>query len=264
MRVYRTPYSLSKDEHVRYPIRLRGKEERALNSVLVARGVRHLVLDLIFPARCLGCGGGSSFLCAACRLSMPEAAAPRCERCWRPLLTEQTCASCRLSPPPFDGLRAAFVHQGVARELVRSLKYRGMTALAEPMGSLLAEALRTYSPPVDLVVPVPLSGARRRTRGYNQAEELAKALGRETGLPVRSNVLERTRHTAPQAGHAGAAERFRNVAGAFRVRDGEVNDRRVLIVDDVTTTGATLAACSDALKRAGARAVWALAFTRED
>jgi ComF family protein len=139
-----------------------------------------------------------------------------------------------------------------------------MTTLAEPMGSLLAEAVREHGLAVDVIVPVPLSGLRRRTRGYNQAEELARALGRETRLPVWPKALERTRHTAPQAGHAGAAERRRNVAGAFRVRDDEVNHRRVLIVDDVTTTGATLSACSNALKRAGAQSVWALAFTRED
>jgi ComF family protein len=231
--------------------------------VLVARGVRRLVLDLIFPARCIGCGEGSSLLCAACRLALPEAANPRCMRCWRPQAASNTCSSCRAEPPAFDGLRAAFVHTGVARELVRGLKYRGMTALAEPMGSLLAGAMREHRLVVDLVVPVPLSGLRRRTRGYNQAEELARALGRAAGLPVWPKALERTRHTAPQAG-SGAEERLRNVAGAFRVRDDEVNGRRVLIVDDVTTTGATLSACSDALKGAGAQAVWALAFTRED
>jgi len=232
--------------------------------VLVARGVRRLVLDLIFPPRCIGCGGESSFLCAACGLALPKASDPRCIRCWRPQSASATCSTCRADRPSFDGLRAAFVHTGVARELVRGLKYHGMTALAEPMGSLLAEAVREHQLAVDLVVPVPLSGLRRRTRGYNQAEELARALGSETGLPVRPKALERTRHTAPQAGSAGAEERRRNVAGAFRVRDDEVQNRRVLIVDDVTTTGATLSACSDALKRAGAKAVWALAFTRED
>jgi len=113
-------------------------------------------------------------------------------------------------------------------------------------------------------MPVPLSGLRRRTRGYNQAEALARALGRELGLPAWPGALERRRHTPPQARSADMEERRRNVAGAFVCREPGVAGRRVLLVDDVTTTGATLAACALALKEAGARSAWGLAFARED
>jgi ComF family protein len=203
-------------------------------------------------------------LCAACRLALPEATGIRCARCWRPQSTNDLCPTCRSDPPAFDGLRAAFVYEGVARELVRGLKYQGLTALAEPMGALLAGSVREQALPVDVVVPVPLSGLRHRTRGYNQAEVLAKALGRETGWPVLSRGLVRTRHTAPQARITSAEERRRNVEGAFRVPGVEIDGQRVLVVDDVTTTRATLNACGTALKDGGAAAVFALSFASAD
>jgi ComF family protein len=221
-------------------------------------------LDLVFPPRCVGCGSSGAFLCEVCIASLPRAEGPRCSRCWRPGRALDRCPQCQAEPPVFDGLRAAFVHEGVARELVHALKYRGATVLAAPMASMLAETVRRYGLAVDVVVPVPLSGLRRRTRGYNQAESLARALGRELRLPVRTRAVVRRRHTPPQARSAGAEERRRNVAGAFVSRERSVAGRSVLLVDDVTTTGATLAACASALKEGGARSVWALAFAAED
>ncbi len=222
------------------------------------------VIDLVFPARCVGCGVGGKLLCADCRASLPVAAPPRCPRCWRPGREGDVCYECRATPPAFDGLRAAFVYTGTARVLVRALKYRGMTALATPMGSLLAEAARQQELVADLVVPVPLSGMRQRTRGYNQAQALAEALANELSLPLRVPALRRRRHTPPQARSSDAETRRRNVAGAFVAREAIVGGQTVLLVDDVTTTGATLAACAAALREAGAHSVWALAFARED
>ena len=192
---------------------------------------------------------------------MPLADASRCPRCWRPGFV---CLPCKTTPPPFDGLRSAFVYRGVVPDLVRALKYRGATALAEPMAESLASAVGSYGMDADLIVPVPLSGMRRRTRGYNQAEELACALGRRLDMAVWSSALERRRDTPPQARSADAEERQRNVAGAFHANDPDIAGQRVLLVDDVTTTGATLAACAEALKSAGVRFVWALTFARED
>jgi len=230
---------------------------------VLAERVGRIALDLIFPARCVGCGAGGSFICPTCAAALPEAAQPRCPRCWRPGAAA-VCDSCRLDPPPFDGLFAAYVYSGLARELVHHLKYRETAALAAPMASLLAQALAARAPPADLIVPVPLSGARRRARGYNQSEALARSLGRELGLPVSRRALSRRRHTLPQARSHGAEERRRNVEGAFAARADEASGRRVLLLDDVTTTGATLRACAGALQEAGAASVWAVAFARED
>jgi ComF family protein len=115
--------------------------------------------------------------------------------------------------------------------------------------------------PVDVIVPVPLHPARLRRRGYNQAALLARELGRRVGLPVEERALQRVRATRSQM-RLSAADRRRNVQGAFRCADGRVRGRRVLLLDDVCTTGATLEACADALRAGGAESVWALTLAR--
>ena len=224
----------------------------------------HAALELLFPSRCMGCERGGTFLCDACIEDLPRADSPRCWRCWSPQPGSGLCPQCYAAPPPFDGLRSAFVYRGVARSLVHGLKYRGMMSLAPPMAALLAEVALDFDLDADIIVPVPLSGLRHRTRGYNQASELAKHLGRELDVPVRPRALERPRHTPPQARTASALERRRNVQGAFRSEDPAVEGNRIILVDDVTTTGATLSACAEALQRAGADSIWCLTFARED
>lgn len=221
-------------------------------------------LDLLYPPRCVACDRSGAFLCDACARSLTVAAPPRCSRCWRPNAECDPCADCEASPPAYDALRSAFVYEGVARTLVRALKYRGSTVLAEPMALLLAQAVRRHGLEADVTIPVPLSGLRKRTRGYNQAEVLARALSRKLELPMWPRALARRRHTSPQAQAPDAEARRRNVAGAFACREPGVAGTRVLLVDDVTTTGATLAACAGALKQAGVTSVCALTFARED
>lgn len=221
------------------------------------------ILEFVFPAHCVVCGGSGSFLCVECSDALPRADAPRCSVCWRPQADGAACADCRTQPPPFDGLRAALVYSGAVRTVVQDLKYRGTTVLAGPMAQLMAACAREHGLAAELIVPVPLAGLRQRTRGYNQAEALSKPLGRELGLPVRGGALRRLRNTAPQARSDDARARRSNVEGAFRARGEDVKGRRVLLVDDVTTTGATLAACAAALKEVGASSVWALAFARD-
>ena len=221
-------------------------------------------LDLLYPPRCVGCDRAGAFLCAACAGSLKDAAPPRCSRCWRPNPNTDPCFDCQAAPPAYDGLRSAFVYQGTARALVHALKYRQATVLAQPVASLMAEAARRHGLEVDVLIPVPLSGLRGRIRGYNQAEVLARAVGRELDLPVWPRALARRRHTSPQARAPDAEARRRNVAGAFACRERDVAGRRVLLLDDVTTTGATLADCARALKEADAGTVWGLTFARED
>jgi ComF family protein len=230
----------------------------------VVTSFAHAAVELLFPSRCLGCGRGGAFLCDACAGNLTPALPPRCPRCWEPRAGDGECLACQNRPPAFDALRVAFVYQGLARELVHALKYRGMTALATRMGELLAEAARNHRLEADVIVPVPLSGLRNRTRGYNQAAALARAVGSELGLPVVAGALSRRRHTAPQARRADAEARRANVAGAFVARPEAVAGQSVLLIDDVATTGATLSTCAAALREAGAGPIWALAFARED
>lgn len=207
-----------------------------------ARGL----LDLIMPPHCALCGELGSWLCTACSNAI--------------LALNQAYRDALPTPSGLDALDAVAPHRGPARGVVHQLKYGGMRVLAAPMAELMA----TYCPGVlanaDLLVPVPLHPRRVRRRGYNQAVLLAEALAAHTGLAVRPALLERTRDTRSQVG-LSRAERRANVGGAFAPLE-PLDGQRVLLVDDVCTTGATLSACAVALRAAGARRVAALTFAR--
>jgi ComF family protein len=219
-----------------------------------------LALDFVLPPTCGVCGTAGSFLCARCRAALPVAAPPRCRRCWR-IGDRPVCAACRDSP--LAGARSAYVFDGGARALVHALKYDSMRALAAPMGELLADAFEADPFPVDLVLPVPLHGRRQRRRGFNQSELLGRAVARRASLELDITSLRRVRNTAPQVQVRDPRRRAQNVQGAFRC-DERVNGRRVLLVDDVLTTGVTLRECARTLRRSGAASVWALTFCHDD
>jgi ComF family protein len=147
------------------------------------------------------------------------------------------------------------------REAIHSFKYKNVRALAEPLGNLLVDFWAKLPDPVDVLVPVPLHRRRVRERGYNQAQLLAQHLGAAVSVCVVCDVLRRVRYTTSQVG-LGMPERRENVAGAFSCTGNRLQGKRVLLVDDVCTTGATLEACSMALKAGGARSVWALTVAR--
>jgi ComF family protein len=194
---------------------------------------------------------------------MVSANGPRCLTCWMPLDPPRPCRRCRSHPLPLNGVRSAFVYDGAARDAVLALKFRGLAAVAPLIARLMADCLNDWNPPVHSIVPVPLSGHRRRLRGYNQSELLAKELSRLTGIPLARRALVRRRSTAPQARLAGDARRL-NVVGALGPGKGLSASGGVLLVDDVVTTGATLDACARVLLGEGVEAVFALTFARED
>ena len=219
-------------------------------------------LDVVFPPRCVGCGAFGAFICDPCVASSQRADGVRCLRCGSPV-REEACQRCYRHPPQIAGTRSAFTYAGVPRSAVLSLKFAGVSAIAPRMGELMAPTFVAWHPPVDAIVPVPLGGLRKRTRGYNQSELLALEVGRLTGLPVETEVIRRNRSTSPQTEQPDEVARRLNVQGAFGP------DRRrprgsLLLIDDVTTTGATLDACARVLLSAGAARVYALTFTRED
>jgi len=149
------------------------------------------------------------------------------------------------------------------RQAIHQLKYRNLRALAEPLAKLLNDYLTTNPIPGEVLVPVPLHQKRLRERGYNQSSLLAKELGKLTNLPVVDDCLIRQRHAPPQARSATVEERRSNVAGAFVCRDHRLQDKQVLLIDDVSTSGATLDAGAAALKATGATSVWGLVLARE-
>ena len=220
-------------------------------------------IELLFPPRCAVCGSMESFLCPDCRASLSTAEQPRCAVCWQPNATER-CERCAQNRPAFSGLRSPFVFNGGARELVLALKYQHQTVLARPMAELLCRFLADNPLPADVLVPVPLFPRRRRIRGYNQSTLLAQALGKQLALPVNEKTLFRARSTASQAKTRNVNERRTNVRDAFQCGDKQLAGKRVLLIDDVSTTGATVDACARALREAGAASVWALTFAHED
>jgi ComF family protein len=173
------------------------------------------------------------------------------------------CALCRRDAFAFDQARSFGLYDGALRELVAEFKYRGLRPLAKPLGNYLAQAMqRLEAGSLDLVLPVPLHRTREWHRGFNQAGMLAARVGRLCGLRVAGRDCVRVRDTRPQTG-LRRAERRKNVKGAFAVPHPErVRGLRILLVDDVMTTGATADSCARALKEAGAKGVWALTLAR--
>lgn len=220
-------------------------------------------LDLVFPPRCVGCGAFGSFLCEQCLSATPRAQPPRCSVCWMPG-SEDVCGRCRAEPPGFEAARCPFVYQGAARDAVHALKYDGLSALAPAMAAAMADCLREWSPAVGAIVPVPLAGARKRGRGYNQSELLARELSRLSGLPMAKGVLARRKGGPAQARASDEAARRSNVAAAFEARPRDGLAGPLLLIDDVMTSGSTLDACARALVEAGLGPVFALTFARED
>ncbi len=211
------------------------------------------------------------YFCDECLQALMPLVQPLCACCGTMVSggdgPEPLCAHCRDQRPAFDQARAAFAYQGSLREVVHCLKYRGKTQLAQPLGWLMHAVYRhCWQPPsVDLILPVPLHRRRLRERGFNQALLLICRWPRVAGeprVPVDGGVLVRTRATAPQAGLDRRARRS-NIAGAFVVQRPErVDGRRLLLVDDVITTGATVGECARVLKQSGAERVDVLALAR--
>ena len=225
----------------------------------------HSTLDLLLPPRCLGCGKEGNLLCPPCIAALPRLEPPYCAVC-SDVGVSGTCRNCREpalnSHRQIEGIRAPYLMQGLAREAIHQFKYRNVRVAAPLLGRLLADYLSANPMPGDTLIPVPLHPRKLRERGYNQAGLLARELGKITGLPVAEKLLYRTRNTPPQARTASRKQRLENTAGVFAGR-GDIAGRSFIVVDDVSTTGSTLAACAAALKESGAVSVWGLAFAKE-
>lgn len=222
---------------------------------------RQRVVEFLLPQRCLACGRFGSAMHEDCVAQLPRADRPRCRVCWAPGQSE-VCERCLLDDARdgFTELRTPFRFTGAARRALLEAKFRGVTSLLPPLAVEAAGAVEG-SWLSGLIIPIPLAPVRERRRGFNQALLLAEVIGEQLALPVRSAALTRVRESEAQAS-LGAAERATNLAGAFRAQ--HVEGARVLLVDDVTTTGSTLNEAARALRVGGASAVFAVAVARED
>jgi competence protein ComFC len=222
------------------------------------------LFDLLFPRRCLGCAGRPWPFCAPCLSRVGWLGRPGCQTCGRPLETiVRRCADC--PPAVISWARSAFLYEGPVRHALMRLKFGGQKSAADPLGAFMLEALQRAPPevnPSDVSCPVltwvPLGRKRRRDRGYDQAEALARVVGELSGLPVRQ-LLARSVETGPQARRSGPARRLA-LRGAFRAVN--VPAARVILVDDVLTSGATAAECATVLRQAGALEIGVLTAAR--
>lgn len=206
----------------------------------------------------------SGIECARCGRFLAVAAAlhgtPHCGVCRRGAVQRDAVQRDEFA---FAQARSFASYEGTLRALIQRLKYNGYRPLAKPLGRFLADAARRFDEQsFDVLVPIPLHRRRERHRGFNQAALLAAQVSRLLNIPLAADDCVRVRDTPPQTG-LRAAERRKNVAGAFHVPQPQrVRGRRVLLVDDVLTTGATAHACAQALRDAGARGVWVATLAR--
>src|SRR3954463_9435548 len=240
----------------------------ALRNVM-SHGAR-IALDVALPTLCVACrepvaGVG---VCAECWAKLSFIAPPLCPRLGIPFVSDPgpdlLSMEAIANPPAYTRARAAVRYDDVARTLVHALKYQDRTDLAPAMGRWMARAGRELLAEADVLVPVPLHWRRGWSRRYNQSGALARVIERHSGVRVISNALRRIRPTAQQIG-LSRAQRAANVQGAFRVapeQSHQIAGRRVVLVDDVLTSGATTDACARALLRAKAAQVDVLVFAR--
>lgn len=219
--------------------------------------------EIFFPPACLACAqvlGATAFFCPSCAETLEPLPEPRCRQCSEPGdFKRGRCSRCTARPPPFERAVAPFSHQGAIARAIHELKYEDHPELAFRLAQLLARAEPSLAGGFELLCPIPLHEKRFRARKFDQAQLLAAALARQTGLRC-APALTRWRQTTRQVGLT-ESERELNVAGAFRAAE-VVRGQRVLLIDDVFTTGATARAAASALRQAGARQVAVLTVAR--
>jgi ComF family protein len=244
------------------------------NALAAFRRGGDSLFALLFPADCKVCSlpiesFSSAPVCARCLDGVRPYEGLVCGTCGLFLQAANVlhgtfeCGLCRRGAFAFEQARSFGSYDGILRSLIQRLKYDGYRPLAKPLANHLSEAMRRLeTKPPDLILPVPLYPGRQRQRGFNQASLLAARLAKLTGIPIVLEGFTRVRDTPPQTG-LRAAVRRKNVAGAFRVVQPErIRSRRLLLVDDVLTTGATANACAQALLESGAEAVCVLTLAR--
>ncbi|MBI2055220.1 MAG: ComF family protein [Candidatus Sungbacteria bacterium] len=229
-----------------------------LNSVL------DFCFDILFPKYCAGCHAEGSFLCDKCRKNI-VAVGSICFVCERRSPQGLICENCKSLTRLRRFVSPLFYRDPIVRELIRLYKYEGVKEIGEILAGYIIEAAMLYAVPLladALLVPIPLHKKRLRERGFNQAELMAKKLGRAWGLKIATDILMRTEYRKPQTEIKRREERLENAKGIYKINKSPPPGKIMILVDDVATTGATLEEAARVLKNAGAKQVWAFTAAR--
>ncbi len=234
------------------------------------------ILDLFFPKKCLSCGKDGVYICKNCLDKIEIAQNNKCPFCDRPIPNSLICQNCQ----KFHHLNRLFwavpYYNPLIKELIRIFKYHYVRELAKPLSKLLIKSLgtiSTISTNSTIVIPIPLHKRKLRERGFNQAELLAKEIAEYFSAPMENNVLKRTRFATPQAKIKNYKIRRENIKDIFEIspefikkcvseNQNLLKDKIIILVDDVSTTGATLSEAAKVLKRGGAKEVWGLVIAK--
>lgn len=222
------------------------------------------LLNILYPSRCPLCRGVSDVIsylpiCAFCWSKIEQYMGPSCRVCALPVSSKysEICGQCLKKEPPFSRVYNFGLYEGVLAAAINHLKFHGIKRLSKPLGRLL---LRLDFPDMDGIVPVPLSRKRLKERGFNQSLLMAREISEKAKIPILMDILVKNRETPPQTG-LSARERLVNLKNAFEVK-GDIRELRILLFDDVMTTGATVTECSKKLMKAGAKEVSVLTLAR--
>lgn len=218
---------------------------------------------MLFPPHCVSCGKGGAFFCRKCHHKLIYLQAPLCVRCSKPISAGIVCSKCQSQTWDIDGICSVFKYGGAIRQAIIQFKYQNIKALADPLSYFLAEYLRQRDLSFDVIIPVPIHKRRLRERGYNQSSLLAQRISRMTRTPVVEGALIRTKHTPSQAKSDSVDQRRKNIRNAFKCVGRDISGKRILLIDDVCTSGSTLNSCATSLKAAGATSVWGLTLAKE-
>jgi ComF family protein len=243
-----------------------------ISQVMIAtfKGFTSYALDLVFPPSCVHCGREGDLLCHICVAESTVVQQSGCRKCAEPLTKPGTCARCLAERSSIDRLYGSYMYDSPVGSAIKTFKFDDIRAQCPVLADLFdTESMRRSD--ADLVVPVPLHRSRLRARGYNQSDLLGRQLAHRLDLEFRTDILARTHDTAAQSGQPTAALRQRSLANVFSVRPdieqratgvpaGVIEGKRILLVDDVFTTGSTVKSCATALKSAGASWVGVVAL----
>lgn len=223
------------------------------------------LLDLIYPPRCPICGNITddkiNYVCKTCKNKLHSIKEPRCMKCSKPILNEETeyCYDCEKRLFHYDRGMALWIYDDIMKKSIGDFKYHGRKEYSKFYGKALAEEYGNWvqSIDADALIPVPLHKQKQKARGYNQAELIAKEVGARIKVPVRTDILYRQHYTMPQK-ELNDVERRKNLARAFQVKKDIFFLKKIILVDDIYTTGSTIEACTNVLLEHGIQQVYFL------